>query len=99
MSRYNAKIKKEATPTDSERSIGWLFSLFYLLLLASIIFGVVYFLINYLWEDFPAYSYVLPFIVFGLLPHATKYTAIALAETRGMSLKKRLGKMIGAIHS
>lgn len=99
MSNYNLKSAKAMVPTDSERSIAWIFSLLYLLILAAIIFVLVYFLINYLWEDFPIYSYALPFIVFGLLPNAAKYSAQSLSETRGMPFRKRLSKMIGAIHS
>jgi hypothetical protein len=86
--------------SDGERAFAWVFCLFYLSMLCGIIIIAAMLFTAYLFKGLPkGVSFLLPFLIFGLLPHATKAVATVLAKTRGLSPINRLGKMLAEIHS
>jgi hypothetical protein len=99
-SKEESQKQDEPMPSDGERAFAWVFCLFYLSVMAGVIFVVVMLVMAYLFKDLPkGIGFLLPFIVFGLLPHATKAVAVVLARTRGLSPISRLGKILAEIHS
>jgi hypothetical protein len=89
-------------PTGGERAFAWVFSLIYLSVLMVVIGIVVLVMMVYVFKADPknaGIGFLIPFAVWGLLPHATKAVAATLAETRGASALTRLGRILATIHS
>jgi cation transporter-like permease len=83
------------SPSGGEHAFAWIFCLFYLSIMGAVI-GV---LVGYFLGGLGDARWLLPFAVVGLLPHATKAVAETLAATRSKPPLRRLGRILGRIHS
>jgi hypothetical protein len=89
-----------ALETDGERSFAWFFCILYLALLGFVAAAITILVISTYLKEIPTgLGFLLPLLIFGLLPHAAKIVVQVLTLTRGIAPIKRLGKMIAAIHS